>query len=220
MEKRAVQKSINHTAGIIYNIKQLVIVFGNDLKIEFLSLWNILLKNLTQPILEKRIAAIIVVIILFIPSVLQYCTWINTAIDYVVSRYKQDEIIQEIQKTHANSIKNFFDTYNKKYGIDCDRIREVNVDINMSDVYWTEKKYGKWCLQKEKIKIYPVSFDALEITNKQQVRTGGKWIYIVTDNEYNLKKLCYVKYNVWKEKNWELWYRKINPFENQDCYVK
>lgn len=163
---------------------------------------------------DKKLAIFIVLSITLIPWLVQIKDMAFSTYSYVDNLVYWEERVNELRTDNNQSVIDFFQTYNNKYGVDCDWIREVNVDMNMYFLYNTRKKPGKGCLTNEKWQIIPLEIRTPIIDNVQQTARvqGDALINIIRDG--SIYKIEQKRFELWRKLEWENGYWHFNPFSS------
>jgi hypothetical protein len=218
MSSSSAQQQVEHVDQVVQWTASILKTFFKDLLANFTDIVKLIQQNATWS-KSKIFASVIVALCLWIPLL----SWIYTSIQkwyyFIDNIINYEKNVVTLEKSHKWSVKSFFEKYNQKFWVDCDRIRWVKVDYNMADIYNTEYKPWKWCIVNEYEKFFPISFDDLSVNDTKQVaRTSWKALMIHHDKEWKMIKMCYLRYNLWKYVHRDQWYWKFDPFEQQECF--
>lgn len=204
---------IEKTENILNSIWSLIKSFWIDFKNEIVELYIIAKKNLIEWSISKKIATILILVLVLFPILKTYWWYILKSYDYIIYLKNYESIKEELSNWYEDSVKRFFNTYNLKYWIDCSWISKVNVDSNMYEKYWTTIKKRQNCALVNKMQIYPITVWNL-IIDKKKKKITVSWKALVLNLNWDLINILeYKNYNLWKLIDWkekDLW--KFNPF--------
>lgn len=206
-------EKIEKTENILTSIWILISTLWKDFKNELIELYLVSKKSLLEWWYSKKIATIIILVMVFFPLIKTYGWYIYKWYEYYNYLKTYESVKEELSNSYELSVKSFFNTYNLKYWVDCNWIAKVNVDSNMYEKYWTTYKKNQNCALTSKMQIYPITVWNLVIDKeKKKVTVSWKALVLVL-NWDNVSVLKYQNYNLWKMLDWDekdLW--KINPF--------
>ena len=124
-------EKIEKIEKLLNSIWSLINSFWIDFKNEIVELYFIAKKNLIEWSISKKIATILILLIVLFPFFKTYWWYILKWYNYAIYLNNYESIKEELSNWYEISVKNFFNTYNLKYWIDCNWIAKVNVDSNM-----------------------------------------------------------------------------------------
>ncbi len=217
--KEFTQWHIDNTDNIMKNIIRIFKLFAVEIWKNIYDLFEVFLKNIYWWGWTRTIATIVVVSFTVIPLFKSYFSFFELSYSRINAFFNHNEIVYELSQSYEKSVQDFFKTYNKKYWLDCDRVRSVNVDFNMAHIWWTETKPWKWCIEETTIKMFPISIDDLRSDKTKWIaRVSWKAVFIWYDRDLKLEKVCLLRYNLWKKLTMPQWFWKFDPFEDHECY--
>ncbi len=203
-------EKIAHTEKIIENSWELFVLFLKEMRDEIFEFGATLKRNFLGQRKTKKAATIIFALIILVPVILSYWRLGTSVFTYFENIYLYDQNMKILESEHEKSVKNFFQTFNTKYGVDCEWIKAISVDMNMAAL-WTERKPGKLCSLNYKVQIFPITIDNPTSNWEQISRVWGKMIYVIF-NGTEIQNAWYQRYDLWRKNEWDISKWKINSF--------
>jgi len=204
---------IDKIENLLNSLWSLIKSFWIDFKSEIIELYIITKTNLINWNISKKIATVLILLLVFIPIFKTYWWYIIKWYKYIIYLKNYESIKEELANWYELSVKKFFNTYNLKYWVDCNWIAKVNVDSNMYEKHWTTFKERQNCALVNKMQIYPITiWNPIIDKSSKKVTISWKALILVLDWDL-IKILEYKNYNLWKMLDWkekDLW--KFNSF--------
>ena len=220
MTKKKTQKRINQTEGLIGSAWDILREILIDIAIQFKDLGVVFWKNIKGPwgkTWKRKLATIIVIAFTVYPLSIHYASWGKDFWVTVSNKIEKNEILEEVQTNYEIEIRDFFEEYNRKYSVDCDWVRRVNVDQNMFLKYGTTKKPGNGCLTTEKWQWTPVSIEKpLKDESNQIFKVRGKAVLVISDGGV-IKAIEKNNFELWRK--WEDDFWRFNPINGKQKYT-
>ncbi len=205
----------------IEQIKKILSGGSNLLSLVFQDLWNefkeiiqVFRRNFFGRSGTRKMATIIFLLLILVPALFSYTQLISTGYNKIHNWIYFDNNITVLKNEYEESVRSFLKTYNEKYGVDCEWIKKVNVDINMAAL-GTERKPGMFCNLNYKMQIYPITVESPSTKGTQTALVSGKAIVAIFEGA-NLKNAWYQRYNLWRDMSWSINEWKFNPFSQED----
>lgn len=196
-------------AGIFWYLKIIFLeVFEN-----FKQVFRLFQRDIIKWSWTRKVATIIFLLLILLPMWYWYFKTWKSIYTYFHNIIHYEQNITVLKGEYEDSIRNFLDTYNQKYWIDCDWILEANVDMWM-DRYGTEKKDAP-CNYQDRMQIFPITIEPPITDGKQSARVWWKAIVVMMDGT-NIRTAWYQRYELWRKMDWDIAKWKFNAFSQDD----
>lgn len=207
-------EKIEQAEKIVAGTWQLIYICFNELWVELKDFFYTLKRNFYWRNGTRKVATVLFAIVIILPAGYSYLWIIKSAYIYARNISLFDKNKQVLEGQYVASVKNFFQEYNEKSWVDCDWMKEVNVDMNM-DKLWTQRKPGKLCSLNQKSLILPVTIENPIADTAQYARVGWKAFYIIM-NGTTVQNVWYQRYELYRKMEWDINKWKFNPFPQEE----